>query len=94
MDTWMVLDTPLRVDHVSTQIPSRGKFRVGSTRYGRLKKRIQTQSHSISRGKDFQLLRSLLVLLPGLSPESVIYPSVTHYLRQEKFGTSKPNIIF
>jgi hypothetical protein len=33
-------------------------------------------------------------LVATLVPESVSYPSETHYFRQAKFGTSKPSIIF
>jgi hypothetical protein len=33
-------------------------------------------------------------LVATLGPESVNYPSVTHSLRQAKFGISKPIVIF
>jgi hypothetical protein len=33
-------------------------------------------------------------LVATLGPESVSYPSVTHYLRQEKFATPRPSVIF
>jgi hypothetical protein len=33
-------------------------------------------------------------LVATLGPESLSYPSVTHYLHQEKFGSLKPNVFF
>jgi hypothetical protein len=94
MDTCIVSDTTLKIDCVNTQIPSFCQiwrlFRPLRA-IGKISQRAITLCLASKWLSAVEIDGDLVVTL---GPESVSYPSLTHYLRQAKFGTSKPSIMF